>query len=130
MTAAQQPSMEGRTARRVMLVDDDEDIRTVLSEALQDAGYDVTCAASGREALTQLRGGYRPGLILLDLMMPVMDGWQFRNEQLGQAEIASIPVVVISAVNPGKQLPEGTTLLRKPFDLDVMLAEVEERLLD
>ncbi len=58
-------------------------------------------------------------------MMPVMDGWQFRDEQLRQAEIASIPVVVISAVNPGKQLPEGTTLMRKPFDLDVMLAEVE-----
>jgi CheY-like chemotaxis protein len=125
MTTVQQPSVEGRTVRRVMLVDDDEDIRTVLSEALQDAGYDVRCAASGREALTQLRGGYRPGLILLDLMMPVMDGWQFRDEQLGQAEIASIPVVVISAVNPGKQLPRGTTLLRKPFDLDVMLATVD-----
>ena len=63
-------------------------------------------------------------MILLDLMMPIMDGWQFRQEQLGNQELAHIPVVVISAVNPGKALPEGTVLLRKPFDLDVMLAEV------
>ena len=58
-------------------------------------------------------------------MMPIMDGWQFRQEQLENPELAGIPVVVISAANPGKALPEGTLLLRKPFDLDVMLAEVE-----
>lgn len=109
---------------RVMLVDDDEDIRTVLAEALQDAGYEVRTVASGREALVELRSGYQPALILLDLMMPAMDGWQFREEQLRDSRLQGIPVVVISAVNPGKALPPGTALLRKPFDLDVMFAEV------
>jgi CheY-like chemotaxis protein len=125
MSDGPQPKAQGAGSRRVMLVDDDEDIRTVLSEALQDAGFEVSCAASGREALDQLRNGKHPGLILLDLMMPVMDGWQFRQEQRENPDIASIPVVVISAVNPGKALPEGTTLLRKPFDLEAMLREVE-----
>jgi hypothetical protein len=54
----------------------------------------------------------------------VMDGWQFREEQLRDPKLKAIPVVVISAVNPGKALPPGTALLRKPFDLDVMFAEV------
>jgi CheY-like chemotaxis protein len=125
MTEGQEPQAHGLEKCRVMLIDDDEDIRTVLSEALQDVGYEICCAASGREALTRLRSGYRPALILLDLMMPIMDGWQFRQEQLENPELAPIPVVVISAVNPGKALPQGTVLLRKPFDLDVMLAEVE-----
>jgi CheY-like chemotaxis protein len=118
------PPPEEAVGSRVMLVDDDEDIRTVLAEALQDGGYEVRAVASGREALAQLHAGYAPALILLDLMMPVMDGWQFREEQLQDAKLKSIPVVVISAVNPGKALPPGTALLRKPFDLEAMFAEV------
>ena len=66
--------------RRVLVVDDDLSIQGFLAEALADEGYGVRTAANGREALAILRE-WRPDLILLDLMMPEMDGWEFRGEQ-------------------------------------------------
>ncbi len=82
----------------LLLVDDDERVREALVALLEAQGYPVVGAANGREALDVLRvRGLRPGLILLDLMMPVMDGWQFRAAQLADAELATVPVVVFSA---------------------------------
>lgn len=84
--------------RGLLIVDDDADIREVLTEVLEDEGYDVRHAANGRDALDQLKQwADLPCLILLDLMMPVMDGWQFRNAQLQDAKLADIPVVVLTA---------------------------------
>src|SRR5262245_34872901 len=85
------------TSSRVLIVDDDYDIRATLHEILSDEGYDVASSANGFEALQALRSGTAPCLILLDLMMPVMDGWQFRAQQLSDPTLASIPVVVLSA---------------------------------
>jgi CheY-like chemotaxis protein len=67
--------------KRILVVDDDPDIRETITELLQEEGYVVTAAAHGGEALSALRADPTVGLILLDLMMPIMDGWQFRNEQ-------------------------------------------------
>ena len=71
----------GETCSGILIVDDDPDIRDSLKEVLEDEGYEVNGVANGREALDYLRKSPRPCVILLDLMMPVMDGWQFRKEQ-------------------------------------------------
>ena len=83
--------------RRVLIVEDDAAICSSLGEALREEAFDVETAANGREALELLRAGTRPSAIVLDLMMPVMDGWDFRHEQMRDAKLRDIPVVVITA---------------------------------
>ena len=83
--------------RHVLIVDDDAGIRTALRDLLETEGYLVSEAANGLAALGRLRSGLRPGVILLDLMMPVMDGWDLRTEQLRDPELSQIPIVVITA---------------------------------
>jgi CheY-like chemotaxis protein len=88
--------MRGKT---VLVVDDDEDLREAICEALRDEGYAVASASDGAEALSWLRAHPEqpPGIILLDLMMPVMNGWQFRAEQRRDPRLASIRTVVMTA---------------------------------
>ncbi|HEY2594232.1 MAG TPA: response regulator [Chloroflexota bacterium] len=81
----------------LLLVEDDAAVCDSLREALEYEGFKVATAANGREALVGLRDGLRPSAILLDLMMPVMDGWDFRYEQLRDPALKDIPVLVISA---------------------------------
>src|SRR5690349_16999267 len=81
----------------VLLIDDDEDLREALADILDEHGYQVVHAGNGQKALELLRAGLRPGLMLLDLMMPVMDGAQFRAEQRADPALRGIPVVVLSA---------------------------------
>ena len=83
--------------RRVLVVDDDPSICSALSEVLQEEGFEVASAANGRAALDLLRDGPAPSAILLDLMMPVMDGWDFRQVQLQDPGLRDIPVVVVTA---------------------------------
>lgn len=112
----------------VMVVEDDADVRLTMTEALEDEGYAVEAAANGREALDILEGGARPDVILLDLMMPVMDGWEFRAAQRRVSELAAIPVIVLTAYAPtGDALRrlEGTTLLGKPLRLGDLLSALE-----
>jgi CheY-like chemotaxis protein len=82
----------------VLVIDDDLSVRTALKELFETEGYAVVLAANGRAALNHLRGGLRPSVILLDLMMPVMDGWDFRSEQLAAPELKDIPVFILTAV--------------------------------
>lgn len=108
----------------VLVVEDDPDIRATLCEALEDHGYSPVGAGNGVEALDYLRSeGERPCLILLDLMMPVMDGQAFRTEQRADTALADIPVVVISAYRDvEKQAAElATDYLSKPVRLEVLL---------
>jgi CheY-like chemotaxis protein len=81
----------------VLLVEDDLDIAEAILDVLMDEGYEVSHATNGREALELLHSQPRPSVILLDLMMPEMDGPEFRAEQLRDPKISSIPVVVLSA---------------------------------
>jgi CheY-like chemotaxis protein len=81
----------------VLVVEDDVDVREALVVFLQGEGYDVVEAEHGQEALQRLRSGPRIGLILLDLMMPVMNGWQFREAQTKDPSLAEIPVVIVTA---------------------------------
>ena len=114
------------------MVEDDADLRSALDEVLSDEGYCVTGAAHGREALALLRGERdRTSLILLDLTMPVMNGWQFRAEQRGDPELSRIPVVVLSA---GEHLPEQlrplgiSDYVRKPIELSLLLHTIQRYL--
>jgi CheY-like chemotaxis protein len=83
--------------RVVLIVDDDSSIVDGLREFLQVEGYDVLCAGDGTEALTVLERDRRPDVIVLDLLMPGMDGWDFRAAQLRDSSLAQIPVVILSA---------------------------------
>jgi CheY-like chemotaxis protein len=80
----------------ILIVDDDRAVLDAVTELLQNEGYNVATARDGRAALEHLRGGLRPCVILLDLMMPGMDGWDFRQEQLRQDDLKDIPVVIIT----------------------------------
>ena len=81
----------------VLIVDDDSAVRTALKELFETEGYTVALAANGRAALNHLRGGLRPCVVLLDLMMPVMDGWDFRTQQLQDPALKDLPVFILTA---------------------------------
>jgi CheY-like chemotaxis protein len=111
-----------------MVVEDDFGIRETLRELLEDEGFAVSWAANGQDALARLAAGDPPRLILLDLMMPVMDGVEFRSVQQRDPRLSQIPVVVISAENGLEQTASTMAVegfLAKPFELDALLATVE-----
>lgn len=116
----------GECPRAVLIVDDDRDVREAVREVLQDNGYDVREAGNGKEALDLLRGKLvRPCVILLDIMMPVMDGWQFREAQRNDPSLSEIPVVVLSAGGePTGESPHPLDFLRKPVQLPPLLEAV------
>jgi CheY-like chemotaxis protein len=106
------------SVHRVLVVEDDLEIRESVMELLEDHGYEPIGAENGLEALDKLRQpGPQPCLILLDLMLPKMDGRTFRQRQLQSPELASIPVVVISAFRDVSQIAQEmkADLLKKPF---------------
>ncbi|HEY8648405.1 MAG TPA: response regulator [Candidatus Limnocylindria bacterium] len=111
---------------RVLVVDDHEDIRNTLTVALDDEGYEVRAAANGREALTVL-DEWTPCVILLDLMMPVMDGWAFREEQLRRHDGEAAPVVILSAageLDKHAVALSAAGVIAKPFDIDRVVEAV------
>ncbi len=110
--------------KMVLVVEDDADIRCGVRDLLEDEGYQVRTAANGREALDSLAQTSRPCVILLDLMMPVMDGHQFLDQLRLQSEWAEIPVVVVSAVVTA--FPGVAGFIKKPFDPEVLLRAVKK----
>ncbi len=106
-----------------MVVDDDPDILTALSMTLQTEGYGVHACRHGREALDALEGGLRPQAILLDLMMPVMNGFELLQVLKSDARWEDIPVVVLSANRGYSRDNLGVLgMLRKPFELEELFA--------
>lgn len=104
----------------VLIIDDDPDIREVLAEALVDQGFDVITAVHGRDALNRLAVmAIRPSAILLDLMMPVMDGYGFLEERTRDAAIRSIPLAIVTAGHgiDRDRIGVETAIVRKPFDM-------------
>jgi CheY-like chemotaxis protein len=115
---------------QILVVEDDDAIRGLVSDVLRDDGYQVQEAANGLEALEVLRT-QRPDLIVLDLMMPVMDGWAFVEECRSSSACENVPIVVTSASHDLPRTAERLrsfgvrTCLAKPFDVDGLLALVE-----
>lgn len=126
-TAEKQPEPGERAGciGSIMVVDDDPALREALREILRQEGYEVRALPNGQAALDHLRSGARPDLILLDLMMPVLDGWQFRSKQVLDPRLAEIPVVVMSAASL-EIAPSGVELLPKPMSAEDLL-EVASR---
>jgi CheY-like chemotaxis protein len=113
----------------VLVVDDDRDIRESMTEILADDGYCPLAAADGQDALERIRGLTGPPcLILLDMMMPVMDGWQFRRAQLEDRALRSIPIIVLTAHADADKIAKevgAVGFLRKPVSVDALMATVE-----
>lgn len=116
------------STKRVMVVDDEDDIRDTLALVLESEGYEVTTAANGRDALDRLDGALAPDLVLLDLMMPVMNGWDFHARLRQHPSHASLPVIAVTAFDDRTDDSlEGRAFdgyLQKPFDLDRLLSTV------
>ncbi|NJL24657.1 MAG: response regulator [Calothrix sp. SM1_5_4] len=111
-------------SRPVLIVEDDPDIREMLESFLRDEGYRVSVAENGRKALDFLRGeGDLPGLILLDLMMPIMDGRTFMGHLLQDSRLSAIPVVTLTAANIPR-LDQVSDSLRKPVNIEDLLSVV------
>ena len=110
---------------RLLLVEDDSSIRFALSDMLTDEGFDVTTVINGRDALNELRQAAPPDVILLDLMMPVMDGWEFRVEQRADPLLASIPLLAMSADLSAKaRAIAADGYIRKPIDFPDLLRQL------
>ena len=112
----------------ILLVEDDVDVREALVEALSDRGYTVDTAGDGLVALQVLRGGKRPGVILLDLMMPRMDGVEFRTAQRADPKLADLPVVLLSAdarMEEKARAMKVQDAIRKPIDLEQLYRVIE-----
>ena len=109
----------------VLLVDDDDDLRDSISDLLRARGYSVVTAVDGRAALDAIARHQRPCVVLLDLVMPGMDGWKFLAVVKGDPLLATIPVVIASA-HAATHAPAGSDgVLHKPFDLSELFAVVE-----
>jgi len=106
--------------KSVLIVDDDLDIREVLAETLEGRGFEVATAANGLDALAVLRDlPVRPSVILLDLMMPIMDGYAFLDQRRKDPVLASIPLAIVTAGHgvDRDRLGDGVDIVRKPFDV-------------
>ena len=127
--------MESTTARRassdtifavgpILVVEDDEVIRESMREVFELEGFDVVTACNGREALEVVRSGERPCAVVLDLFMPVMDGWQFLAEIDRDRELADLPVTVVSAAGDRVSGIGRRRYLRKPVTGAILVAAV------
>jgi CheY-like chemotaxis protein len=116
----------GQMQPSIMVVEDDDDHRAALVDVLEEAGYNVVIATHGREALTELELRPPPSLIVLDMMMPVLDGWGFMEEFKRDPSLSSIPVVVVSTGSRAmfESIPAASGYLHKPLDAEKLLGTI------
>ena len=117
------------TYRTILIVDDDDYLRESLEELFNGEGYPTASAPDGRKALTYLQSQEPPGVILLDLLMPGMDGWEFRNHQRQLDGLAEIPVVITTALSADYRRENrlgAAAYLHKPLDVPLLLELVAE----
>jgi CheY-like chemotaxis protein len=119
------------TRGRILVVEDDEDLRTMLAELLSEHGFDVDQARNGRDALDHLQNGTpAPAAILLDHIMPVMDAMEFLEERARRPPLVGIPTLLLTALDPTKLTwPDGVeppSVHGKPIDIDRLLAALDD----
>ena len=122
-------SAEMNEPAKLLIVEDDDGAREALGDIFDFEGYEVAACANGREALDYLRNESLPDLIVLDLQMPVMNGWQFRREQNKNARFAAVPVIVITAFQSAGDI-DVAEVVHKPIDIELLLAVVRRLLID
>jgi CheY-like chemotaxis protein len=120
-----------RRSGSILIVDDDSDVRAALSELLEAEGFSVEGVPGGREALVRLRTEkVHPAVILLDLMMPGMDGWDFRTEQMRDPQLAAVPVVIVSASGFSRESIQTqfrpAAFVEKPIERTTLLGVLRE----
>ena len=118
--------MADQSQRRVLVVEDDPDIRESLRVALEKKGYPVATAENGQQALDMLEDGAPPCVILLDMMMPVMDGWKFLTALDEREVLSSVPVVVVSSLDAGDAATRVREVFHKPVDVRALMDAVCE----
>jgi CheY-like chemotaxis protein len=119
--------MDTPTHCPVLVVEDDEGLREMMAQLLTLEGFQTATVANGQEALAYLHASSRPEVILLDLMMPVMDGWEFRRHQQADPALAGVPVIVLSALDQARATNvEAVAFLKKPLDFDRLLDLVRQ----
>ncbi len=119
--------MVGNKNQRILIIEDDKDIIFTLREFLESEGYEVQTAANGQEALEILQAWGAPNLILLDMRMPVMNGWEFAGEFLNRYDHLA-PILVMTAAADAKQRAQeihATSWVGKPFELDDLLTKIK-----
>jgi CheY-like chemotaxis protein len=114
------------TSKSILLIEDDVDIRTILKDALEWEGYRVYTASNGKEGIGILPEIPAPSLILLDLMMPVMNGWEFADALETDRAYADIPIVTVSAFSDPEKRIRAADSIKKPVDLDALFALVRK----
>jgi CheY-like chemotaxis protein len=114
------------TKTRICVIDDDDDLRETLGMMLGYEGYEVSDFASAREAIRRIEGGHPVDVILLDLMMPDMNGWEFCRYRIRSEILACVPVIVITARRPVTPPPGVSTVVYKPFDVDDLLQAISK----
>jgi CheY-like chemotaxis protein len=111
----------------VLIVEDVEDLRDMMAQMLNIEGFHTATVANGREALDYLHATGKPNVILLDLMMPIMDGWEFRRRQKADPELAPVPVIILSALDQTRAAPvDAEAFLKKPLDFERLLELVRD----
>jgi CheY-like chemotaxis protein len=113
-------------SRNILLIEDEPDIRTILKDVLEWEGYQVYTASNGKEGMDILLEMPTPSLILLDLMMPVMNGWEFANALQTDHAYVDIPIVALSAFSDPEKKIRVKGFIKKPVDLDLLLSLVRE----
>ena len=119
-----------RMSHEILIVEDDAALREALGQVLADEGYGLASARDGLEAVNYLKKGNRPDVILLDLSMPVVNGWEFRMFQKRDPELARIPVVIITAGDYSREEVawlEPSDLIHKPVDLTRLLSVLRRK---
>ena len=115
--------------KNILIIEDDIYIHASLKELLEEEGFAVSSASNGEEGIRKLQNGEQPDLILLDLMMPVKDGFQFREEQMSNPAYREFPVVAMSAygnLHTNKEKLSVEAYLKKPIDIDNLLATIRQ----
>jgi CheY-like chemotaxis protein len=113
----------------VLVVDDDAEIRQALADLLEDEDYGVLLAANGKEALDVVAAGGCPDVILLDVMMPVMDGWHFLSARLRHPDLIEVPIIIISAGQEAEREARKVGVFevaRKPLHVDDLIRRIED----
>ena len=124
MTSRKIPSASPSADRSILVVDDDVAATESLTDILTGEGYSVASAKNGKQALQYLHGAPPPRLIILDLFMPEMDGWEFRREQLKDAKLRDIPVVVMTGASVYAGI-DANVIVHKPLDVERFISLIE-----